>query len=176
MPQYFKLWYMRFWPAFLKLKPMIGQSTRLESDSQAALKALQAPKTTSRFVQQCQQALNDISARYVVGLFWVPGHDGVRVNEIADRLARSGSGHRFIGSEPFLGVSRQNIRGKVKGWIGNQHLALWREPFGTPRQARESISGPNLAMEPDYCPLTGCNPGLLLVWSLDITPWEDTCV
>ena len=31
------------------------------SDSQAALKALQAAKTTSPLVQQCQQALNDLS-------------------------------------------------------------------------------------------------------------------
>ena len=26
---------------------------------------------------------------------------------------------------------------------------------------------------PDYCPLIGHNPGLLLVFLLDITPWED---
>jgi hypothetical protein len=97
-------------------------------------------------VQQCQQALNDISARHVVGLFWVPGHAGVRGNETADRLARSGSGQRFTGPEPFLGISRQTIRRKVKGWIGRQHLALWREPCGTQRQARELISGPNLAI------------------------------
>jgi ribonuclease HI len=48
--------------------------------------------------------LNDISPRHVVGLYWVPGHAGVRGNEIADRLARSGSGQRFIGPEPFLGA------------------------------------------------------------------------
>jgi hypothetical protein len=75
---------------------------------------------------------------------WVPGHARVRGNEIADRLARSGSGQRFTGSEPYLEVSRQNIRKKIKRWIG-QHLALWRGPCGTQRQARELISGPNLA-------------------------------
>ena len=47
-------------------------------DSQAALKALQAAKTTSPLVQQCQQALNDISAQNAVGLYWVPGHARVR--------------------------------------------------------------------------------------------------
>jgi ribonuclease HI len=45
------------------------------SDSQAALKALQA--VTSPLVQQCQKALNDISTRHAVGLYWVPGHAGV---------------------------------------------------------------------------------------------------
>jgi hypothetical protein len=85
-------------------------------------------------------------SRHVVGLFWVPGHAGVRGNEIAYRLTRSGSGQRFTGSEPFLGVSRQNIRRKIKNWIEKQYLALWRGPCGTQRQARELISGPNLAI------------------------------
>jgi len=80
------------------------------SDSQAALKAFQAAKTTSLLVRQCQQALNNISTRHALRLYWVPGHAGARRNEIADKLARSGSSLRFIGPEPFLGVSRQNIK------------------------------------------------------------------
>jgi len=73
------------------------------SDSQAALKALQAAKTTSLLVRKCQKVLNDISTRHAVGLYWVPGHAGVRRNEIADKLARDGSLQRFVGPEPFLG-------------------------------------------------------------------------
>jgi hypothetical protein len=80
------------------------------SASQAALKALQAGKTTSPLVRQCQQALNDISTWPTVGLYWVPDHAGVRGNEIADRPARNVSAQRFVGPEPFLGVSRQTIR------------------------------------------------------------------
>ena len=78
------------------------------SDSQTALKALQAVRT-SPLVHQCQ-VLNDISAWHVVGLYWVPGHAGVRVNEIADGLTRGGSALGFLGSEPALGVSRRDIR------------------------------------------------------------------
>ena len=73
-------------------------------NSQAALKALWAAKT-SPLVRQCWQACCG-------GLYWVPWHAGVRRNEIADRLARSGSVQRFVGPEPFLGVSRQNIKKK----------------------------------------------------------------
>jgi len=61
-------------------------------------------------VRQWQQALNDISTRHAVGLYWVPGHAGVRGNDIADKLAKSGFVQRFVGLESFLGVSRQNIR------------------------------------------------------------------
>jgi len=115
------------------------------SDSQAALKALQAAKTTSPLVRQCQQELNDISARHAVRLYWVPGHTGVRGNEIADGLARSSSGQWFIGPEPCFGVSRKNTRKKKKRWMRNQHLALWRGPCSAQRQARELLSCPGLA-------------------------------
>jgi ribonuclease HI len=101
------------------------------SDGQVALKVLQAAKTTSPLVPQCQQALHDTSTRHAMRLYWVTGHAGVRGNEIADRLARSSSGQRFIGPEPFLGVSRQNIRRKMKCWMEKQHLTLWRGPCST---------------------------------------------
>jgi ribonuclease HI len=74
-------------------------------------------------VRQCQQALKDISTRHAVGLYWVPGHVGERGNEIADRLSRNGSAQRFVGAGPFLGVSRQIIRRKMKRCMEKQHLA-----------------------------------------------------
>jgi len=83
------------------------------SDSLAALKALKAVKTRSPLVYQCQRVLNDISIRHVVGLFWVPGHDGIRGNEIADELARGGSALRFDGPELALGVSRRDLQKRL---------------------------------------------------------------
>ena len=107
--------------------------------------ALQAAKTTSPFIQQCQKALNDISTQHTVGLYWVPGHAGVIGNEVTDTLTRDGSVQRFVGPQPFLGVSGQNIRRKMKCWMEKQHLVLCRVPCSTQRQARELISGPDLA-------------------------------
>jgi hypothetical protein len=69
----------------------------------------------------------------------------MRGNEIADKLVRDSSVPQFVGPEPFLGVSRQNIRRKMKRWMEKQHLALWRGPCSTQRQAWELISGPDLA-------------------------------
>ena len=96
---------------------------------------LQATKTKSPLVCQCQQALNDISAWHAARLYWVPAHAGVRGNEIADKLTRNGSVQHFVGPEPFLGGSRQKIRRKLKSWMGKQHLALWRDPCNMQRQA-----------------------------------------
>ena len=96
--------------------------TSICSDSQVALKALQAARTTSPLVQQCQKALNDISAQHTVGLYWVLGHAGVQGNEISDKLIRDGSVQKFVGPMPSLGVSRQNIRRKIKRWMDNEHF------------------------------------------------------
>jgi ribonuclease HI len=111
------------------------------SDSQAALKALQAA-TTSPLVQQCQKALNDISTWHSVGLYSGPVHAGVRGNENANKLARDSSVQKFVGREPALGVSRQNIRRKISRWLVNQHWARWWGLGNTQQQARELILGP----------------------------------
>jgi hypothetical protein len=88
--------------------------------------------------------LNDISALHAVGLYWVPGHAGVRGNETADGLARCGSASRFVGPEPALGVSRQDLRNKISRWLVNQHWGRWRGLGNTQRQARELTLGPCL--------------------------------
>jgi hypothetical protein len=80
-----------------------------------------------------------------VGLFWVPGHSGIRGYEIADKLAREGSVHYFVGPEPALGVSSQSIKKKIQCRLDKQHMILWQGLAGTQRQAREFISGPRIA-------------------------------
>jgi len=114
-------------------------------NSQAALKAPQAAETTSPFVRQYQKALNDMSTRHTVGLYWVHRHAGVWGNEIADKLARDSSNQKFVGPEPSLRVSRQSIRRKIKCWMNNQHLARWWGLSSTQRLAWELITLPSQA-------------------------------
>ena len=113
------------------------------SDSQVALKALKVVRT-SPLVHQCQRALNDICIRHAVGLYRVPGLAGIRGNEIADKLARGGSAMGFLGPEPALGVSWQDIQKKPSPWLVNQHWASWWGLGDTQRQAHKLISGPSL--------------------------------
>jgi hypothetical protein len=77
-----------------------------------------------------------------VALYWVPGHAGVRGNEITDRLTEDGSVQKSAGPEPSLEVSTQNIKKKIKCWVDNQHLAKWCGPSNTHRQGQKLILGP----------------------------------
>jgi hypothetical protein len=45
--------------------------------------------------------------------------------KIANKFARGGKFLQFFGPELALGVSRQNIREKIKCWVDNQHMTLW---------------------------------------------------
>jgi len=80
-----------------------------------------------------------------VGLFWVPGHAGIRINEITNELVRGVSALRFHEPELALGVSRRNLQNRLGHWLVNQHGAQWRGLGDTQRQARELISGPSLS-------------------------------
>ena len=84
------------------------------SDSQAALKALKAIRTTFLLVHQ-----------HEVGLYWVPRHAGVQGNEVTNELARSSSALRLLGPEPGLGISRRDIQKRLGRWLVNQHWAKW---------------------------------------------------
>jgi hypothetical protein len=90
---------------------------------QMALKALEAVRTVSPLVLQCQKVLNDIFTQHAVGLYWVTAHAEVRRYKITNKLARDGSVRKFVGSEPSR-VSRQNMSlRRIKCWMENQHLA-----------------------------------------------------
>jgi hypothetical protein len=105
-------------------------------------------------VCHCQEALNDISTGHAVGLCWVPRHAGVRGNETADRLARTGSASGFVGPEPALGVLKQDISSKIGRWLVNQHVRQWQDLGPSQRQARELISGPNRGTRAKYLSLS----------------------
>jgi hypothetical protein len=68
----------------------------------------------------------------------------------------------------FLGVSRE-YKKKMKSRMERQHLALWRVPCGTQRQAQELISGPNLATGARLLSFNRTHSRLLLVCSPDTT-------
>jgi hypothetical protein len=53
----------------------------------------------------CHQSLIQLAKHNRVQLIWVPGHEGIVGNEMADHLAKTGSEHSLIGPEPACGIS-----------------------------------------------------------------------
>jgi hypothetical protein len=77
---------------------------------------------------------------------------------------------KFVGPEPVLGVSGQDIRRRIRSWLVIQHWVWWRSLSNAQWQALELI------LEPCLGPLTGHNPGLLTghpqpIFFVSVKPW-----
>ncbi|XP_076237869.1 uncharacterized protein LOC143181372 [Calliopsis andreniformis] len=115
------------------------------SDSQAALKALSKPTHKSMSVMECKRKVNNLADKgNKITLIWVPGHAGIRGNEMADRLANQGSDENPIGAEPYLPMSVLTVKTAIKKWATEQRKRMWTETEGC-REATEI-----LGEEPKY--------------------------
>ena len=83
-----------------------------------------------------------------VGMFWVPGRCGLRGNVVADRLAREGAVHQFVGPEFVLRGGGRWAYYKKKGTTldGTQYMATWRGLSCTQRNTQNPISAPVLLL------------------------------
>ena len=112
--------------------------------------------------------------RHSVGLYWVCGHVAVRGNDIAYELVRGESVLKFVGPEQALGVSRQDIRRRIRRWLVKTALGVVERSWWHPKTDSRIIFGTL-----SWCRglpsvlLTGNNPGLLLAFSVNILPWWD---
>jgi ribonuclease HI len=120
-------------------KGLRGANIYILSDSQAALKALAAFKFDSKLAWECRKSLNQLANHNRVTLMWVPGHEGVEGNEIADQLAREGAQAPFYGPEPFCGTSKAHLYEELKRWEKSEKESYWRYTQGQ-RQAKNFIS------------------------------------
>jgi RNase H len=55
--------------------------------------ALSSYTISSSLVSQCWSSLQELSTHNRVKMLWVPGHNDIRGNEMADEMARRDSGH-----------------------------------------------------------------------------------
>jgi ribonuclease HI len=91
------------------------------SNSQAAIKALGKYKITSKLVWDRHQSLIKLTKHNGVQLIWVPGHESIADNEVADQLARTGSEHPFTGPKPACGISIRVAKKAVRDWMSRNH-------------------------------------------------------
>ena len=79
----------------------------------------------------------------IVQCEWI-GLTNIVIRSVYIELARDGSALKFVGPEPALAVSRNDIRRSTRSWLVNQHCVNSRGLGDTQRQAREVISVPCL--------------------------------
>ena len=109
------------------------------TDSQAALKVLDAFSTKSAIVWECLQNLNTLASKNTVVLLWVKAHIGVAGNELADKLAKKASRANFTGPEPAIGLTKNYIASDFEIWENNLKAQAWRSASGM-RQAKSMIT------------------------------------
>ncbi|XP_011169881.1 uncharacterized protein LOC105202890 [Solenopsis invicta] len=108
-----------------------GGRVRICSDSQAVIKALEAPIYTSRLVWDCRNPLEKLARDKEVIVTWVPGHSGIEGNEEANRLARAASRMEVFRPGPPLGVPFCLSRRRIRAWLRSEHLEFWKNKLRT---------------------------------------------
>ena len=78
--------------ALLHISPQYyGKKVCIFSDSQAAIKSLGSISSNSKVVNTCRRSLMEMAEHVVLHLIWVPGHNDIHGNCVADELARKGT-------------------------------------------------------------------------------------
>jgi len=111
------------------------------SDSRAALGALKKPATESAVVWDCMLALNQLGKMNKVTLTWIPGHQGILGNEVADELAKAGT--LEDPKEQVIGVPFATGRKIIADRLLRDHTRAWIRTSGC-RQTKVAMKLPRI--------------------------------
>ncbi|XP_057333529.1 uncharacterized protein LOC130672801 [Microplitis mediator] len=115
------------------------------SDSRAALKSLTSVVVTSRLVRDCITLANKLASANYVNLIWVPGHSGIKGNDIANELARTGACKTDPEPVCSIPVPLCFIRSHLAQWTCDRFWDLWLEAGGM-RHTRALVQGPSKSL------------------------------
>ena len=100
------------------------------SDSIGALNALKSPKINSELVLECVRLLEQLTHSCKVSLIWLPAHNGIYGNEVADRIAKYAATEIPLGPEPLIAIEQPLIRKLTNTWLDDQIKTAWRGSNG----------------------------------------------
>ena len=150
---------------FLKITSKLlppGSSVSIISDSKSSLRALGSKKKTISTIAKIQKLAFQVTKSYCVSFYWVPGHEGIAGNEIADQEARAAAENprtRMKNSkicwsnakEPFQNFLKQQWREEwekensassiTKEFFSNIDKAKILQFTNTPHQLIQILSG-----------------------------------
>ena len=97
----------------------------VEVDSQAALKSLSNPITSSDLVRKAKRLLNALGANNEILLQYIQAHKGWQNNETADKLANEGV-HMELIPENIPAPSKCSIKATIESLIKEEWIQLWQ--------------------------------------------------
>ena len=103
----------------------VAHHIKFFTDSQAVIKALQQPFNRHRTLISAKKALEALERNNAVTVEWVPGHEGHRGNEVADRLAKRAAEQQGEAGEPLPAPPTHNKQ-KIQEWAKQRHEDRWR--------------------------------------------------
>ena len=91
-----------------------------------------APYGTLLFVRgwDLYSTLNNLAEDNQVTVFWIPGHRGIKGDEIADRLAKLAARQNRTGLEPVIGISNSLVTEDNNEWLVEEHQKDWHKALG----------------------------------------------
>ena len=102
-----------------------NKSINIFTDSQAAIGALKSYTVNHKCVLSCIETLNTLGLDNKITIGWVPGHKGVRGNEIVDKLAKHGATTPFEGPEPGMGLGQSFLKSLLKNKVTEETNKYW---------------------------------------------------
>ena len=98
------------------------------TDSKIAINTITSKTVTSRTVLECINSINNYSQHGLVRIIWVPGHNGIRGNEIANSLARTGRELAAVNLDNPLPLKASRLM--LKTWAKNLIISsIYTQPL-----------------------------------------------
>ncbi|XP_060665622.1 uncharacterized protein LOC132797892 [Drosophila nasuta] len=94
-------------------------------DSQAAIRSMHSDVVKSKVVLDSRRAIESLNASAVVRIYWIPSHQGIDGNEIADTLAKEGVG-LDVGNMCNVPISLRTLGSEIEVRSRLQWDASWR--------------------------------------------------
>ncbi|KAL7726508.1 hypothetical protein ACLKA6_001130 [Drosophila palustris] len=155
------------------------------SDSQAAIKSIAATTTKSTSVSICRRSLHEMAEHFDIQLIWVPGHQDIPGNCIADELARKGTTDILLPDKEDISMPLATCKLMLQNLSNHNRSVRWQNSL-VGRVARQTWPHIDKARSNALCNLSRGDSSLVIRsltghWLIGIhaqrlnSPYNDFC-